>query len=222
MINEPSNTTLLEELHKDEEELHKDEKRINLAIFLLLCFVIIFSGVTAYFRRTIRTLENKSSQAQNMLTIEPTVSVAPAVSQLTSATPHPSIPTANKTKNSGSKQAYINTGFGTNQSADWADVFGAATTADIGEYTHIKEVRFEAFINVPTSNGTVSVRLYNKTDNHPVWNSEVTKEGTIDTYHFISPVVTYDSGPKLYQVQMKSQLNVVANLVQSRIAIVTE
>lgn len=219
----PTNADLLEELHRDEAELHSDEKRIRLLMLFLLCFVILFTGVTFYFARTIDTIERHDTQSQMANSLEPSDSLAPTTSQpAVTITTAPS-PNATKSINkSESKLSYINTGFGTSQSSEWADVFGAATTADIAEYDDITEVRFEAFVNVPTANGTVSVRLYNKTDNHPVWNSEVTKEGKAETVQFVSPIVSYDKGPKLYQVQMKSQLNVVANLVQSRVAIITQ
>ncbi|EKD86984.1 MAG: hypothetical protein ACD_37C00088G0007 [uncultured bacterium] len=127
-----------------------------------------------------------------------------------------------ETKKTTTKDHYINIGSGTNQSSDWTDVSGALTTADIGQYPDIKEVHFEAFINVPTANGSVSVRLFNKTNSYLVSNSEIIRDGIVETYHFISPALIYDVGPKLYQVQMKSQLNVLANLVSARIHIVTE
>lgn len=223
MIEQSTNSKILEELHRDEEVIRTDEKHLKFTIIVLICFVVIFTGVTLYFASIIRTLEERAPKQQTANTMQPSISVPSVVSQpAVSVTPLPSPNSPNVIKNPSTKNAYINVGFGTNQSSDWTDVFGATTTADIGQYERIKEVRFEAFVNVPIANGSVSVRLYNKTDNHPVWNSEVTHEGTVETYHFISPVVSYDTGPKLYQVQMKSQINIVANLVQSRIAIVTQ
>ncbi len=223
MREEPTNASLLEELHRDEAELHTDEKRIRLLMVILIGFIVLFTGVTFYFARTIGSIERHDTQSQIANSVQPSVSRAPTISQPTpTITTAPSPNSPKSIKKSEAKVSYINTGFGTNQSSEWSDVFGAATTADIAQYDNIKEVRFEAFINVPTANGAVSVRLYNKTDNHPVWNSEVTKEGKAETIQFISPIVNYDLGPKLYQVQMKSQLNVVANLVQSRVSITTK
>ena len=90
------------------------------------------------------------------------------------------------------------------------------TSLDFGSYNRIKEVHFEASVYVPTANQSVSVRLYNVTDKHPVWYSEVTMAGGPSAY-LTSPAVSYDTGTKLYQVQMKTQLQSTANLVQSKI-----
>ena len=223
-MRQPSDySSLLEELHHDEQVIRADEQRLKLTITLLIGFVMIFTGASFYLAHVIRTLERPETKSQIVNPIQSPTSVTPIATQPTTSISVQSTPSSPKViKNPNTTNAYINIGFGTNQSSDWTDVFGATTTADIGEYKNIKEVRFEAFVNVPITNGTVSVRLYNKTDKHPVWNSEVTHEGTVDTYHFISPIISYDTGPKLYQVQMKSQLGIVANLVQSRIAIVTQ
>lgn len=223
MREQPTNFSLLEELRHDEQVIRADEKRLKITILLLLCFVFVFVVTTLYFAYIIGKLNRPEVKQQTANTLQPLVSITPVIPlPITSATAQPTLASPKIVKSPSVKTSYINIGFGTNQSSDWTDVFGATTTADIGEYKNIKEVRFEAFVNVPITNGTVSVRLYNKTDKHPVWNSEVTHEGTVDTYHFISPIISYDTGPKLYQVQMKSQLSIVANLVQSRIAIVTQ
>lgn len=219
----PSKSKLLQELHEDEQKLLVDERRLNTTIIFLMFFVVIFTGVTFYFAHTVRTLESQQTKQPSVNSMQPIATLAPVETlPTTHASPAPTSSSVKIVKTASSKTSYINLGFGTNQSSEWADVFGATTTADIGDYTHIKDVHFEAFIKVPTANGNVSVRLYNKTDNHPVWNSEVSKEGTAETIQFTSPSVNYDSGPKLYQVQMKSQLNVVATLVQARLAIQTE
>ena len=107
-------------------------------------------------------------------------------------------------------------GSGSSTASDWTDVPGVVTSLDFGSYNRIKEVHFEASVYVPTANQSVSVRLYNVTDKHPVWYSEVTMAGGPSAY-LTSPAVSYDTGTKLYQVQMKTQLQSTANLVQSKI-----
>lgn len=222
---------ILEELHKDEERLHEDEQKLHMdekkviVAFSLIAVILLGSiaGAVYLFRSVEARIAQSTSQSEARVE-QPIVSPT-ATTTILSATSTPS-PTTTPSKQVNTKPAtqdyYINVGSGTNQSSDWTDVFGATTTLDLSQYQNIKEVHFEAFVNVPTANGTVSVRLYNATDKHPVWNSEVTKEGSAETDHLISPALSYDKGAKLYQVQMKSQLNVAANLVQSRIHVVAK
>ncbi len=117
------------------------------------------------------------------------------------------------------KDYFIPLGSGTNQTSDWTDIPGVQAIVDFGQYQNIKEIHLEASIYVPTANETVSVRLYNQSDNHPVWYSEMTTDGSASDY-LTSPAIIYDTGSKLYQVQMKTQLQYPANLVQSRIHVV--
>lgn len=220
MVKELNNSLILEELHEDEEELHRDEKRIKTAFILIIIFVLVLIAGTSYL--IVQSFTAKKSMQTMVKVIPQSVSITPAASPSSVlTTPSPiSILNTNQTNGASVKDYYINIGYGTSQSTDWTDVFGAVTTADIGQYQNIKEVHFEAFINVPTANGSVSIRLFNETDKHPVWNSEVTRDATSDTYQFISPAIVYDIGPRIYQVQMKTQMNVLVNLVQARIHVV--
>lgn len=116
------------------------------------------------------------------------------------------------------KEAYIPLGTGENTTTDWADIKGAAAYVNTGAYGTMKKVTFEASIGVPSGNQTAYVRLYNATDKHPVWYSEMSMAGAGPEL-LISTPVTLDSGNKLYQVQMKSQLGAAANLLQARMHI---
>lgn len=218
MVKEPSNSSILEELHEDEKEIRRFEKGVRIILIFVSIFILILLAGVSYL-----VIQSTTSKNPIIKTDIAYPSVSPESTDLLSPT-STFVPftSAEETKKTTTRDHYVNIGSGTNQSSDWADVSGALTTADIGQYPDIKEVHFEAFINVPTANGSVSVRLFNKTDNYPVPNSEITRDGTKDTYHFISQKLNYDRGPKLYQVQMKSQLNVLANLVSARIHIVTE
>ncbi len=210
----------MEELHEEEEELRKEERKVRLAFILTAVFILILLAGVSYL--AVQSTIQKKSNTTIVKVIEPSISITPPPSPSPLLTTSPTSISTKVNNESTTADYYINLGAGSNQSTDWTDVFGAVTTADIGQYQNIKEVHFEAFINVPTANGTVSVRLFNKTDKHPVWNSEVTRNGTADTYQFISPQVSYDNGPKLYQVQMKTQFGIAANLTSSRIHIVTK
>ncbi len=124
------------------------------------------------------------------------------------------------TTKSTAKESVIALGAGTNMTDEWTDVTGVQTSIDTTQYGRIKEVKFEASIYVPTGNQKTWVRLYNASDRHPVWYSELTMDGTGPTL-LTSPPVALDSGNKTYQVQMKSQLKFRADLVVARLRITT-
>jgi hypothetical protein len=114
------------------------------------------------------------------------------------------------------KELYVPLGTGINTSTDWTDVKGAAAYIDTRLYGKFKKVTFEASLGVPSGSQTAYVRLFNATDKHPVWYSEMTMSGAGPEL-LTSSAVTLDSGNKLYQVQMKSQLGSPTNLLQGRV-----
>ena len=98
---------------------------------------------------------------------------------------------------------------------------GLQASIDSNGYNSIKSVVFEVSLHVPTGNETASVRLYNSTDNHPVWNSELTFNGNSSSVFMSSSPISLDSGNKLYKVQIKTQLQYPAIVDQSRVHITT-
>ncbi len=118
------------------------------------------------------------------------------------------------------KEYYVPLGSGTNANDDWTDVAGASAYVDTRAYGKLKKVTFEATVAQPTSSQKAWIRLFNSTDKHPVWYSEVSTENA-GPVTLISSPITLDAGDKLYQVQMKSQLKGLLNLTQSRIHITT-
>ncbi len=130
-------------------------------------------------------------------------------------------PQANEaSKVTDGKEYYVAFGGGSNATDDWADVGGASAYVDTSTYGRIQSVTFEASVSIPTGNQKAYVRLYNKTDKHPVWFSEVSLEGGTPQLLISSPI-TLDKGEKLYLVQMKTQLKYPANLTQARVRIRT-
>lgn len=127
---------------------------------------------------------------------------------------------AGKTVSSSAKEYYVPLGSGTNVTDDWTDVVGASATIDTASYGRIKQVTFEATVTVPSGAQKVWVRLFNATDKHPVWYSEVSTDSS-GPILLASPAITLDKGNKVYQVQMKTQLKNLTNLVQSRVRITT-
>ncbi len=116
------------------------------------------------------------------------------------------------------KEYYIAFGSGTGMADDWTDVTGLSAYIDSTQYGRIKSVTFEASVFIPTGNERAYVRLFNATDKHPVWFSEVSVEGG-QSQLLISQPITLDPGNKLYKVQMKTSLKYQANLAQSRLHI---
>lgn len=136
-------------------------------------------------------------------------------------TPTPTVKTVSQTQNSSSvKEFFVPFGTGSSSSDDWQDISGLKATLDPVNYGNIKTVAFEATIRIPTGNETAYVRLYNATDKHPVWFSDVSLEGGVPQL-LISKPIALDSGNKTYQVQMKTSLKYPAYLDQSRLHIIT-
>lgn len=120
----------------------------------------------------------------------------------------------------GVKEFFISFGSGSNGTDDWADLSGIQAYIDSSQYSQIKSVVFEASVRIPTGNEIAYVRLFNVTDKHPVWFSDVSLEGGTPKLLFSKPI-TLDTGNKLYQVQMKTSLKYTAILDQARLHITT-
>ena len=124
-------------------------------------------------------------------------------------------------QNSVPKESFITFGTGSSSSENWQDIGGAQAYIDRANYPGIKIATFEASIHVPTGNQTADVRLYNATDKHPVWFSEMHFDGGSTAKLLTSQPIKLDSGNKLYIVQIKTQLKYPANLDSARLRIVT-
>lgn len=118
------------------------------------------------------------------------------------------------------QEYYIQLGTGSNATSTWANVGGAAAYIDSSNYGNIQTVTFEASVSIPTGNQIAYVQLYNATDQHPVWFSQVSIQGGTPQL-LISQPITLDPGEKLYQVQMMTQLQYPAILTQSRVHIIS-
>ena len=121
---------------------------------------------------------------------------------------------------SQTKEFFVPFGSGSNATSDWEDVPGLKAYIDSTKYSSIKTVVLEASVRIPTGNEKAYVRLFNETDKHPVWFSDVSLEGGTAQLLVSSPI-TLDSGNKLYKVQMKTSLKFNAILDQARIHITT-
>jgi hypothetical protein len=117
------------------------------------------------------------------------------------------------------KEFYIPLGTGYTTNKDWENVSGAEAWVDTANYPNIVSSVFEASLRIPVANGTVYARLYNVTDDHPVWFSEVST-GLGTSTNLVSPNIALDKGNKLYRVQIKTSLEYPSYLDFARMKIV--
>lgn len=143
----------------------------------------------------------------------------PSSTSIATPTPSPRQTTTTYTT-SAVKEFYVPFGSGSGVATDWMDIPGMTVSVDTKNYARIKTVTFEVSISIPTGNETAYVRLFNATDQHPVWFSDVSLEGGTPQLVASQPI-TLDVGNKTYQVQIKTSLGYTANLDQARLKIIT-
>lgn len=191
--------------------------------------VLTFSGEKSEVAQNVVPLESSITPAAQKAVQENDICPQSCVAQIHEATAsykpisQPSTTTTSKTapvSASKVKEFFVPFGSGSSSAGDWQDVFGLQTYIDTANYEAIKNVTFEASVRIPTGNQTAYVRLFNKTDKHPVWFSEVSLTGGTPSLLTSEPI-TLDKGNKLYQVQMKTQLQFQAILDQARVRIIT-
>lgn len=222
--------------YKDQTRLEKDEKKalVVFAVIGLLLIVLIINAVYLYFlirnQRPSITYQVNSAQspqtdvslpispspafANSQANISPTISPSVVLSPTIVITPIPTV--AQKPQ---IKDYFIPLGSGSSQASDWTNVPGAQVSLDFGQYPNIKQIVLEVTVDIPSANEYASVRLFNVTDQHPVWNSTVTINSGNSTAYLVSSPITYDTGQKTYQLQMLTQLESPANLSQARLHI---
>lgn len=204
--------------------IERDEREIKIGFTVSALLILALLANVAYLNFFI--INSLSSKAYEPIAVvaspSPSSTFMPSPTPVASPTPVSVTSQSSDSISSATKDYYINLGSGSNQSTDWTDVAGTLVTIDLGLYQNIKEVHLETTTNVPTANGTISVRLFNKTGNYAVWNSERTVQAQSNGDLLTSQSLIYDVGPKLYQVQMKSQLGVLANMLQARLHVTTQ
>ena len=103
------------------------------------------------------------------------------------------------------KEIFIPIGSGSTKNNSYIDLAGLTVAIDSSKYSAIDSVIFEASIWVDGGNGKVFAQLYNKTDGHPVWNSEISTSLSSGVL-IDSSKINLDSGNKTYVVQAKTNL----------------
>ena len=196
-------------------------------ILILLVFILgnLFIIDTALFLRTNRVASKQIAVKPTQISPSPTNPIkngcdTDCKEEIQKAVAAAVIKPPATTTQSHAKEFFITLGSGSSNSQDWTDVPGTQSYIDGSSYEKIKAVTFEASLYTPTGNQTAYARLYNVTDSHPVWNSEVLIEGGTPQLRISSPI-TLEKSSKLYQIQMKTQLQSRTNLENARIHITT-
>jgi len=196
-------------------------------VFILIINIFVLDWYLFYkekpAEKTISPLVTE--KIENQLSISP-VCPTQCLSLINEATASFKIPTPQivketkyETVQSGGKEVIIPLGVGSTTSVNYLDLEGIEAYIDSSKYPNYKEVYFEASLRIPSGNGKATAQLYNVSDKHPVWYSEVTLEGSTPKM-IISPKINLDSGNKLYRVQLKSSMSAAVYLDNARIRIV--
>lgn len=200
--------------------LTRDEQKMSIAMWTIGMLLILLLASMGYLFFLIQKYQKQSSVSVSTSPAPPSAFLSPTLS---ASPPTPTLVPPRlqpqQQVESSVKEYFIPFGAGTSSANDWTDVPGLTAQIDFGNYQHVKEIHFEASIGIPTANETASVRLFNETDKHPVWYSEIML--TNGQFVSSSPIV-YDIGSKTYQVQMKTSLSYAANLIQSRLHIILQ
>lgn len=155
-------------------------------------------------------VKNDQPQQENVIATPATISAQ--TTTVIAANPPLNLNTA--------QEYFVPLGTGSTSASDWTDVVGMQANIDSTLYKKIKSVVLEATISIPTGNETAYLKLFNQTDKHPVWFSDVSVTGGT-TQLVVSSPITLDSGSKTYQIQAKTSLSYPANINQARIHIIT-
>jgi len=196
---------------------------LNLAYIDILVFLEPRSDIVeklSSLKPSVSPIAEKPLQEENNICPQSCIDQIREATSSLKLTSTPSISTIGTRVSSIVKEFFIPFGSGSSSAGDWEDIDGLQAYIDSTNYEGIKKVTFEASVRIPTGNQTAYVRLFNKTDKHPIWFSEVSITGGTPAL-IISDPITLDEGNKLYQVQMKTQLKFLTVLDQARIHIIT-
>jgi len=172
------------------------------------------------------SIERKPSPFPSLMEIKKGDTCPSACLQLISQATHSSFlvsqpsPTL-KPQGSIVKEIYVPLGSGSTDSTDWVELPGVESFIDTTKYPSIQSVIFEALLRIPTGNGRVYAKLYNITDKHDAWNSEVYLEGR-EARRVEANNVVLAPGNKLYRVMLKSTMGCQAFLDFARVKILLE
>lgn len=128
-------------------------------------------------------------------------------------------PTQKTAAGSTVKEFYIPFGSGSTKSNEWIELPGVEAVIDSANFPGVKSIIMEAILRIPSANGRVYTKLYDVTNKHDVWFSEVWAEGSTN-YRAESANINLSPGRNLYRLMMKSSMGYEAILDLARLKIV--
>jgi hypothetical protein len=193
---------------------------IALFVFLILNLSIIYFFIFNIYKEKFNVKENpKAAYLSNTNNKSCSNVCLEKIKEATASLSVNSQTTTSINQTTDLKEYYLPIGSGSEKSTTWKDVPGLSIYIDSSKYKKIQNTVFEASVTIPLGNQDVSLRLYNSTDDHPVWFSDLFFPTDTKNYLQTSQGITLDSGNKLYKVQIKTQLGATANVDQARIKI---
>lgn len=203
-----------------------------LAVNVVMLDLAVFFGRTAYpseiAARTVRVIATPAptTEAQCSPSCEAQITALSRdmdqkIDAIKVSTPTSTATTTTTTRSGAgaAKEYYITLGSGMTKANAWQELAGVEAVVDTANYPPIKSVTFEVYLKIPTANGNVHAKLYNVTDKHDVWFSEVNSEGPILTKK--EATITLENGAKTYRVMGLSTLKYDANIDNARLRILT-
>lgn len=185
-----------------------------LSVNILLLDIIVFSKKNPGITTT-----RAASEQQSGDTLTPAVTgttfVSPPITEVPEkpvSPQHVVLPQA--------REYYIPLGGGKTKSNEWTSLLSAEAYVDTDRYPRIKQAYFEAYLSIPTGNGQVQVKLFNVTQKHDVWFSDVSSIGHEVTRREVP--ISLEPGNNLYRVMIKASLEYDVLVENARIKIVTE
>ena len=167
-----------------------------------------------------RVIEKKIVEPSPLPTSSPTPKTQSK--EVSVSEPHPPAGGEKETQTiiqTAQKEIFIPIGSGSTQNNNYEDLAGLEVTIDTNKYPSIDSVVFEASIWVQDGNGKMFAQLYNVSDKHPVWNSEISTSSSKATLTS-SPTITLEKGSRTYRVQAKTNLtSYAAHVDNARIKI---
>lgn len=184
---------------------------------LYLNYIVLFRAPNSPSSSTLSNIESSEmSENANITQAESCASVCQEIVDTAIAKIEPQ--NVATVKSPPLRESFIPFGSGASQAGDWENVAGLQSYVDSTAYDAIQKVVFEISMHVPSGNQIVWARLYNVTKNYPVWNSEVSMQGS-EPQLLISKPITLEPGNTLYQVQIKTQLKALTRIDQARLHI---
>jgi len=216
----------------DQSLLSKILIKIGIAIAVIVALDLVFINYWVLKQ----SQRDKEPQSQRTVVVNvdknikssPTPIPEPDASATPTPTPAPTaVPTQTTTTQTVVRQTVVQTpqqifipiGDGSTTSSSYANLPGVQVTLDSSKYSNIASIYFEANLSVTGGNGMAYAQLYNSTQNHPVWFSQISTNsptGSLQT----SQQINLDPGVNTYVIQAYTTLTQYpANVSTARIQI---